>query len=162
MIKCNVPCGLVGIQCQFYVGLHTDYPLSLLCSKYYIWYLSKYYIDGWLVGLLGWVPLYGLFCCSNIPQHCWACYSYSYSLQSICNISHRLNMLYILGTWSCLQPIIITPQSAAHSPDPTSFNNLVSPSHFLLSITSHLSPLTSHLSSAADSDHQSRGGEGEG
>ena len=54
-------------------------------------------------------------------------------------------MLYILGTWSCLQPIIITPQSTAHSPDPTSFNNLVSPSHFLLSLSSHLSPLTSPL-----------------
>ena len=128
-----------GIQCQFYhyVGLHTDYPLALLCSKYYIWYLSKYYIDGWLASLLA-----GL--CCNIPQHQPACYS----LQSICNISHRLNMLYILATWSCLQPIIITPQPTVHSPHPTSINNLVFTTHFLLSpylLPSHLSPLTSPL-----------------
>ena len=122
-----------GIQCQFYVGLHTDYPLSLCCSKYYIWYLSKYYIDGWLASLLA-------------GFHCMACLAVispntarPYSLQSICNISHRLNMLYILGTWSCLQPIIITPAHTHSQPQ------LIASSSQHLSLLS-LTPHTSHLS----------------
>ena len=67
--------GGLGIQWQFAVGLHTDYPLSLLCSKYYIWYLSEYHTEAW--------PLL-----TNIPQS---------QLQSICNISSTLNMLHILA-----------------------------------------------------------------
>ena len=88
----------------------------------------------------GWVPLYGLLCCCNIPQHHWACSS----LQSICNISQRLNMLYILGTWSCLQPIIITlsPQPTA----PTQPQLIIwSLQHIFSPLSTSFTPLTSPL-----------------
>ena len=138
-----------GIQWQFYVGLHTDYPLSLLCSKYYIWYLSKYYIDGWLASLLAGSAVIS----PNTSRPATAYSRYATLARDL-----------ICSTYLLLGPAYNQSLSPL-SPQPTVPTQpqliICSLQHIFSSLpTSFLH--TSHLSSAADSDHQSRGGEGEG